>query len=403
MKDVRALVSVSLAAAALLACGSDPVGQTGDPQLTLSRDSVVLDVGASASVTATVRNTSEAAQFVSRDEGVATVKADGAISGVGVGSTYVVATLAGHADVRDSLRVRVKAYVPDPCAVQRPEFGVAPAAERGWFAYDAAAPLNLQKTVEVTTTAVERSGILYDSPAGGLVSGILVEPVGRTGLRPGIVLMHPSGVNARGMAPYAELLAQHGAVVIAIDAPYFRRGGNGFLLFTTQDRDEHVQLIKDLQRAVDVLLTREHVDPARIGFEGYSLGGMIGAHFVGIERRLKAAVLAAAFGGHVTGATNAANLPYLASLSCDVRNAWLQAMTPIEPIRFIPHASPTALLFQMGRFDTAVPLSDAQALFEAAPLPKEARLYDTGHGLNQQALWDRHDWLHAQLGIDPRS
>jgi uncharacterized protein len=400
MKAVTALVPVWLAAAAFVACGKNPAGQNG-PRLTLSSDSVILNVGLDALVTATVSNTSEPAQFVSRDQSVATVSASGAISGVAVGSTYVVATLSSHPDVRDSVRVRVQP--PDTCVAARPDFGgVATEADRNLFAYDANAPLDLTRTVESTTNGVEVSSISYGSPDGGWVPGILVEPVGRSGLRPGIVIMHPSGMDAKGMMPYATMLAQHGAVVIAIDAPYWRRGGTSLPSFTAADRAEQIQLIKDLQRAVDVLLARGNVDPARIGFEGYSYGGIIGAQFVGIERRLKAAVLAAAHGGQVTGATTPANLTYLAGqLSCAIRNAWFRAMTPIEPIRFVPHAPPTALLFQIGRFDTAVLPVDAQALYDAASGPKEVRYYDTGHGLNPQALADRHAWLHQQLGIDP--
>jgi N-acetylneuraminic acid mutarotase len=110
MKRAFALVAVLLSAPAFLACGKDPVDQGGDPQLTLSLDSVTVDVGASASVSAAVINTSEPAQFVSRDQSVATVNA-GVISGVAVGSTYVVATLANNAAVRDSVRVRVRVAV----------------------------------------------------------------------------------------------------------------------------------------------------------------------------------------------------------------------------------------------------------------------------------------------------
>lgn len=108
MRRATALVAVMSSVAAFVACGDDPVEPPGDPQLSLSADSVVVEVGGAASVDATVTNTSESPQFVSRDLGVATVNAAGAISGVGVGSTYVVATLPGHAAVRDSVRVRVE-------------------------------------------------------------------------------------------------------------------------------------------------------------------------------------------------------------------------------------------------------------------------------------------------------
>jgi len=143
MNRAIALAAVCMTASACQS-GKGPVEQTGDPQLTLSADSVTVDVGASTSVTVTVRNTGQSAQFVSRDQSVATVQADGAISGMAVGSTYVVATLANRADVRDSVRVRVQAGIADTCAIARPDFGgPASAADRALFAYDATAPLNL--------------------------------------------------------------------------------------------------------------------------------------------------------------------------------------------------------------------------------------------------------------------
>lgn len=289
----------------------------------------------------------------------------------------------------------------ESCSAARPDFGApATAADRALFSYNANAPLDLQQTVESTQNGVQFSGISYTSPDGGPVPGILVEPIGRSTPRPGLVVLHPSGLKARDMGNYAKDVAKHGAVVIAIDAPYWRRGGP-FLLITPQDRTEQIQLMKDLQRAVDVLRAHPNVDPQRIGFEGYSYGGIMGAQFVGIERRLKAAVLAAAHGGWVTHVTSANNQNF-ATLPCDTRTAWLQAMVPIEPIRYIGNAAPASLLFQIAQSDTAVLLADAQALADAASNPKDIRYYNTGHSLNQQAMNDRHDWWHAQLGIDAR-
>ena len=290
---------------------------------------------------------------------------------------------------------------PDPCALVRPDFGgPATAAERALFAYDVNAPLNLTRTVDSTKAGVEFSTISYSSPDGGSVPGTLAVPIGRTGLRPGIVLGHP------GPGPVAaqfELLAlaQRGAVVVMIHAPYIRRGGFGPPTLTTLDRPEQIQMMKDLQRSVDVLLAQANVDPARIAFAGYSYGGMIGVHFAGIEKRLKAAVITAGYGGSVTAATNTNNLQQLSTVSCATRTAWFQDNIPVEPIRFISGASPTALLFQIAMFDTAVLPEDAQAAYNAASSPKEVLYYNTGHGLNQQATLDRFTWLQEQIGIDP--
>jgi dienelactone hydrolase len=221
--------------------------------------------------------------------------------------------------------------VAESCAVARPDFGgAATAADRDLFAYDVNAPLNLQKTVESTNNGVEVSTITFTSAGGGLVTGLLFDPVTRSSLRPGIVLMHGMPGNARGVAAYAQLLAQSGAVVIAIDAPFARRSGPP-VRFSTEDRAEQIQLIKDLQRAVDVLRARANVDDERIAYLGISYGGAMGALFVGIERRLKAAVLVVGDGGLVSHFTGPEDVNFMAGLSCATRVDWFQAMTPIEP------------------------------------------------------------------------
>lgn len=292
--------------------------------------------------------------------------------------------------------------VTDSCAIARPDFGAAATEpERDLFAYDVNAPLNLQQTVESTTNGVEVSAISFSSPDGGTVTGLLFDPVTRSSLRPGIVLMHGLPGRARVMATYAQLLAEHGAVAVAIDAPFARRSGPP-VRFSAEDRTEQIQLIRDLQRAVDVLRARPNVDSERIAYLGISYGGAMGALFVGIERRIKAAALVVGDGGLVSHFTGQEDAIFLASLSCPTRVNWFRAMVPIEPIRFIPHASPTALLLQNGRLDKLVPPADAKELHAAAPAPTTILWYDAGHGLNQQALFARHDWLHQQIGLDAR-
>ena len=288
----------------------------------------------------------------------------------------------------------------DSCAIARPEFGAAAtAAERDLFAYDANAPLNLQKTLESRSNGVEVSTISFSSPAGGSVTGLLFDPVNRSGLRPGIVLMHGMPGNARAMAGQGQGLAAHGAVVIAIDAPFARRSGQPVRL-NLEDRAEQVQLMKDLQRAVDVLRTLPNVDDDRIAYLGISYGAAMGALFVGIERRIKAGVLVVGDGGLVSHFTGPEDANFLAGLSCATRVNWFRAMAPVEPVRFIPHATPTPLLLQNGRLDNLVPMADAELLHAAAPQPKTIRWYDAGHGLNQQAMVDRHEWLNARVGLD---
>ena len=137
MKSATATVAVTLAAATLLACGDSPVathvepkpepsvGPNGGPPLTLSADSVAVGVGDGSLLTATIRDAAGPVQYLSRDQNVATVNADGAVRAVGTGSTYVVATLSDRPDARDSVRVRVHTLpiAGDPCPASRPPFG----------------------------------------------------------------------------------------------------------------------------------------------------------------------------------------------------------------------------------------------------------------------------------------
>ena len=399
----RSIVVATLAAAALVACSRNPVERSGEPQLTLSPDSVVVSVFTSSALSATVRDAggampSAGLHYVSRDHGVATVDAGGTISAVAVGATHVVATLPDRPEVRDSVRVRVYA---DSCSGARPDFGgAAGEEERKLFGYDVDAPLNLRQTIESSGDGVEVSTISFGSPDGGAVTGMLWVPATRSSLRPGVVLMHGIPGKARDVSPDAQSLARQGAVVIAIDAPFARRpGGLGGLTFSPLDRAEQIQLIRDLQRSVDVLRARPDVDVDRIAFVGFSYGGALGALFVGIERRLKAAALVVGHAGQVSHFTGPAGSRLIASLPCARRVAWIRAMAPIEPIRFVGNAN-MPLLLQNGRFDEYVPVYEAEELHAAAPQPRTIRWYDAGHGLGQQARADRLQWLRERIGLD---
>ncbi|HEX8394402.1 MAG TPA: dienelactone hydrolase family protein [Longimicrobium sp.] len=402
MRSFKTIVAATLGSVALLACDGNPVDSNGGMQLTLSPDSVVVGVYQSSPLIATVRSANGAiqhvpVQYVSRDQSVATVNASGAVSAVAAGATYVVATLPDRPEVRDSVRVRVHA---DSCSGARPDFGgAATAADRALFAYDASASLNLQKTVESTLNGVEVSSISFSHAGGGLVTGMMWDPVTRPGLRPGVVVMHGLPGRGRDMAFIGQSYAQYGAVVIAIDAPWNHRVTPPFLTITEQDRAEQIQVVKDLQRAVDVLRSRHTVDSDRIAFVGFSWGGATGALFVGIERRLKAAALVVGHGGQVSHATGPEGYKLIAGFSCARRVAWIRAMAPIEPIRFIGHAN-APLLLQNGRWDEYIPSADAAELHAAAPEPRDVRWYDAGHNLTQQAVIDRQRWLHERIGLD---
>lgn len=271
------------------------------------------------------------------------------------------------------------------------------------FDYDAKAPLDVQISSTEKKDGLTRHTLTYASPRGGRVPAMLIVPDGK-GPFAGMLLMHGAPGNYGQMIPEAEDLARRGTLALLIDAPFSRgdRKQSAPLRFDEQDRADQIQLIVDLRRGIDLLLARPEVDPKRLGFLGISYGGAMGGLLAGVDNRIAAYALAVGDGGivsHFTGADDT-NGP-LQQMPKEYASRWLERMEPIEPIRFIGRAAPAHILFQNGRQDTMVPPADAEAYQKAASEPKKVLWYDAGHGLNRQAIVDRHEWLTERLGLTP--
>ena len=163
---------------------------------------------------------------------------------------------------------------------------------------------------EISITVVD--GVLihdieYVSPKGGRVPAFLVAPDG-PGPFAAVILLHGAPSDRSSLLDYGIDLARTGAVTLLIDAPFARlstnRQGTGPVTFTDQDRLEQIQLIVDLRRGVDLLMSRPEVDADRIGFIGISYGASIGGLLAGVESRIKAYVLAMGDGGLVENLCN---------------------------------------------------------------------------------------------------
>jgi hypothetical protein len=54
----------------------------------------------------------------------------------------------------------------------------------------------------------------------------------------------------------------------------------------------------------------------------------------------------------------------------------------------------------MTRADLCEPVCEAEELHAAAREAEKVRWYSARHSLNQQAVLDRHRWLHDKTGLD---
>ena len=273
------------------------------------------------------------------------------------------------------------------------------------FAYDRSQALDVRDSVEGVQRGVTVKRVSFASPKGGRATGMLLVPHdslrGARGRFAGVVSMHGAPGDARGMMGLALPLASRGAVVLVLDAPWARRDPRNPLTFTARDSADQVQLVVDLQRAVDVLAARADVDADRLGYFGVSYGGAMGALFAGVERRLKAYALLVGDGGLAAHFTRADGRrmdppgPVPPAQWC----GWFQAMEPLASTRFVGRATGARLLFLWGTRDELVPPYLAEQLWQAAPAGvKEARWYDSGHRLPEAAHLDMADWLASRIG-----
>jgi dienelactone hydrolase len=286
----------------------------------------------------------------------------------------------------------------DGCTLPTLSDAPAPSSALATFDYDRAAAYDPVLEPIATQQGVQIYALSFLSTRGtGRATGRLFVP-GGAGPFAGMLLQHGMPGNAAQMTVTGVGLARHGAVVVALDAPFARRGGSP-IRFTEADSAEQVQLMTDLRRAVDLLVARPDVDASRLGYIGFSYGGAMGALFVGIEHRLKTGILVVADGGLVTHVAGPQDGGTFAGLTCAQQRRWLESMIPIEPVKYIGFAPPTSLLLQSGTTDDLVPPADAERLHAAARDPKTIRWYNAGHSLLPQATLDGHVWMQERLGM----
>jgi hypothetical protein len=123
LKPAKAIVAVVVTAAVCVACGNHPrepnvepkVEPNGGLQITLSQDGVVVPVGDGSLLTAARRNARGPVQYLSRDEGVVTETATGAIRAERTGSAYVARSWSGARGTRTAASRRGSASAgPSP-------------------------------------------------------------------------------------------------------------------------------------------------------------------------------------------------------------------------------------------------------------------------------------------------
>jgi dienelactone hydrolase len=220
----------------------------------------------------------------------------------------------------------------------------------------------------------------YSGGGGVLVPAYLFQSRTQTTPGPGVVIQHGANTSKDDFyiqAP-ARRWAAGGWTVLAIDLAEHGERESDPPLETMRRRrlimkpDFVAQGLADLTAGVDLLASIDTVDPARIGFVGFSLGGMLGTVFSAREPRIRAAVIVIA--------GSFAHLRYWERGDTDEERAQRRtAAEATDPVHFASAIAPRPLLMINTADDPVFPRDAVMTLFDAAREPKELRWHPGTH------------------------
>ena len=270
------------------------------------------------------------------------------------------------------------------------------------FDYNRALPLDVQETGRRQQGGATLRDITYAQLDGSRNAATIVEPAtAPAGARPAILFVHWYGPprptsNRTQFIPDAVELAKGGVVSLLIDTPW-----SDPEFFKKRKREEDyarsIQQVKDLRRAVDVLLAQPNVDPARVAYVGHDFGAMYGVLEAANDPRVRAFVF-------IAGAPSFSDwFLYGPAMAPDARQKFIDELAPLDPVRYLAKLQvPVLLQFAMKDEHVAKPRADL--IVAATRDPKGVAWYDADHELNlADARRDRLAWIRKIFRVESRS
>ena len=265
--------------------------------------------------------------------------------------------------------------MPDKDAPTDPLFELA-------FGYDRDLPLDAERRTLREADSLKLERFELSSRNEQRVPGLLLSDPNAEGPRPLVLVGHPGTLDKAAdyvLWPAQQWVAR-GAICATID-----QAGHGeraqrpvtmddFRNWPMRRLDQSLQTAVDWMRALDWLSTLPEIDAERVGFVGFSMGGMRGAPFVGLDQRVRAAAFC------ISGATTLGG--------SDSPTAQLAARLT-DPGVYAPMTEGRPILVVAGERDDLVTPEATQRFYDLLPEPREIVWLPCGH------------WDFMPQGIEP--
>ncbi len=225
----------------------------------------------------------------------------------------------------------------------------------------------------------------FTGPGGKAVSGIFLRPKAEKVYPCALVLHGLTNNKEIALKMFAARLLKQGVAVLALDAPEHGASQPKNKSYWSK---QVIQVAvhegtRNYRMALDWLIKRQDIDPAKIGALGYSLGSITSVILGAVDNRVSAFSLCV--GGD----------PFLVVAQATPANR--DAVFVVCPSLFVPHLAGRPILFQNGRSDVVIVPPAAMILHNAAQSPKTVAWYNGGHDLPDAIRARAVDWLVKKL------
>ncbi len=136
--------------------------------------------------------------------------------------------------------------------------------------------------------------------------------------------------------------------------------------------------VDDMEAWYQYLLTRDEINPDKIGLLGNSYGGMLSLQYAAQNENIKAIVANCAFSSmtdtvstSVTHFTGLPEFPFVPLIVFWSEQSTGVKMEEIDATQWIPQISPRPVFLMQGGMDTVISPESGQRLYDAAGEPKE--------------------------------
>jgi hypothetical protein len=227
-------------------------------------------------------------------------------------------------------------------------------------------------------------------PRNDLVPLRVFVPTNSNGPAPVVLLAHYLGAtDLKAESALAADLNERGLAAAILTLPYHMertpQGARSGVMAVQPDPIKLEQMMyqseQDARRAMDFLDEKKEFSHTGYGFSGISLGALVAELTYAVDKRVDYATFA-------LGGADFAHIIWNSSrvvMQKDVlrQEGWTEpklrkALEAVEPLSYLPKATPSQTFVIEGKYDTVVPRQSTEELIEKLGSPKILRL-QTGH------------------------